>query len=603
MPFGAQFTPEGKVRFRLWAPAARQIKLFLDNEEPVPMKMLGAGWYEWISELAQAGSRYQYQIDDGLCVPDPVSRYNPHDVHGASEVIDAAAFDWQDNAWRGRPWEEAVIYEVHVGTFTPQGTFAAIEQKLDYLAELGVTAIELMPVADFPGSRNWGYDGVLLFAPDSIYGSPDDLKHLIQSAHHHGIMVLLDVVYNHFGPEGNYLHLYAPQFFTERHHTPWGTAINFDSDESRTVRDFYIHNALYWLEEYHLDGLRLDAVHAIFDDHQPNILEELAQTIRATMGEERRIHLILENDHNAARYLAHGHNKQTSYNAQWNDDAHHAYHVLLTNERDGYYVDYSDKPIHHLGRCLVEGFAYQGEISAYRRGASRGEPSIDLFPSAFVTFLQNHDQIGNRALGERLVELAAPEALRAATILFLLSPSIPLLFMGEEWGAREPFLFFCEFTNELAQAVTTGRREEFAHFEGFHDLAVREAIPDPCASSTFDLARLDWLKQKCPPHREWLLLYRELLALRQQVIIPRLAITRGGSYHVFTSHALRADWQVGNVAKLSVYVNLGAASADLVAAPSGKMFYGSVKNLDQQLSFGVLPAFSAAWYLLEKGNE
>ncbi|SFE49900.1 malto-oligosyltrehalose trehalohydrolase [Nitrosomonas sp. Nm166] len=602
MPFGVQFTPEGKVRFRLWAPAARQIKLFLDDEEPVPMRALEAGWHEWISELAQAGSRYRYQIDDGLCVPDPASRYNPNDVHGASEVIDAAAFDWQDSAWRGRPWEETVIYEMHVGTFTPQGTFAAIEQKLDYLAELGATAIELMPVAGFPGSRSWGYDGVLLFAPDSIYGSPNDFKHLIQSAHHHGMMVLLDVVYNHFGPEGNYLHLYAPQFFTERHHTPWGTAINFDSDESQIVRDFYIHNALYWLEEYHLDGLRLDAVHAIFDHHQPDILEELARAIRETIGVERHIHLILENDHNAARYLTHGQNKQ-AYNAQWNDDAHHAYHVLLTNERDGYYADYSDKPIHHLGRCLVEGFAYQGETSAYRHGTSRGEPSADLPPSAFVTFLQNHDQIGNRALGERLVRLAAPEALRAATIIFLLSPSIPLLFMGEEWGAREPFPFFCGFKGELAQAITTGRRAEFAHFEYFRDFTAREAIPDPCASHTFDLARLDWLKQKCSPHREWLMLYRELLALRRQVIIPRLAITHGDSYQVFASHALRADWQIGSDAWLTVYVNLGAASADLTAAPSGRMFYGSVENLDQQLSSGILPAFSAAWYLLEDSNE
>ena len=603
MPFGAQFTSEGKVRFRLWAPAASQIKLLLDNEEPIPMSNLGGGWYEWISETARAGSLYQYQIDDGIAVPDPASRYNPNDVHGESQVISAADFDWQDSAWHNRPWQEAVIYEIHVGTFTPQGTFAGIEQKLGYLSELGVTAIELMPIADFPGSRNWGYDGVLLFAPESVYGTPNDLKHLIQSAHHYGIMVLLDVVYNHFGPEGNYLNSYAPQFFTARHHTPWGAAINFDSDDNRIVRDFYIHNALYWLEEYHFDGLRLDAVHAIIDDHKPHILEELAQTVREKIGIERHIHLILENDCNTAGYLTRGQNKQIlHYNAQWNDDIHHAYHALLTKESDGYYADYADKPIHHLGRCLVEGFAYQGEVSFYRQGISRGEPSTDLPPSAFVNFLQNHDQIGNRALGERLINLAAPEALRAATALFLLSPSIPLLFMGEEWGAPEPFLYFCGFEGELAKAVTAGRRSEFAHFEGFHDLNARESIPDPCELPTFDLVRLDWQKQESGPHQGWLILYRELLALRQQIIVPNLDLIHGGSYQALTSHALRVNWQIGADSQLLAYTNLGAESVNLNTVPSGRMFYGSIKDLNQELSLGKLPAFSTAWYLLKVNN-
>lgn len=605
MPFGAECLPDGKVRFRLWAPAAQQVSIIIDERAPIPLQPVGEGWYEHVSAQAHAGSRYRYQISnrfgvDGLCVPDPASRYNPGDVHGFSEVIDPTAFAWQDENWRGRPWEEAVIYEIHIGTFTPEGTFAAIEQKLDYLAELGVTAIELMPVADFPGRCNWGYDGTLLFAPDSIYGTPDDLKRLVQSAHRHGLMVLLDVVYNHFGPEGNYLHTYAPHFFTERHHTPWGAAINFDGDDSRIVRDFYIHNALYWLEEYHLDGLRLDAVHAILDDSQPDILEELAQTVRSVLGAERAIHLILENDHNTAHYLARAQNGQADYyDAQWNDDAHHAFHVLLTSERDGYYADYNNEPIRHLGRCLTEGFSYQGEASAYRQDTPRGEPSAHLPPVAFVNFLQNHDQIGNRALGERLTLLASDDALHAATTLFLLSPSIPLLFMGEEWGAREPFPFFCNFSGELAEAVTAGRRKEFARFERFHDPAARAAIPDPCAVSTFEQAKLNWQVMNQPAHAEWHMLYQTLLTLRQRIIVPRLHKIRRAHFEVLASYALYACWQIGEEAQWIVFANLGATPINLSAAPQGSLVYSNQKNSQQQPISEILPAFTVAWYLKE----
>jgi 1,4-alpha-glucan branching enzyme/maltooligosyltrehalose trehalohydrolase len=555
------------------------------------------GWYELDCAQAHAGSRYCFQIDDGPCVPDPATRCNPDDVHGASQVVDPASFDWQDASWRGRPWEEAVIYELHVGTFTPQGTFAALESRLDYLAALGVTAIELMPVADFPGRRDWGYDGTLLFAPDSVYGTPEDLKRLVQAAHCRGLMVLLDVVYNHFGPEGNYLHLYAPQFFTERHHTPWGAAINFDGEDSRTVRDFFIHNALYWLQEYHFDGLRLDAVHAIADDSRPDILEELAQTVRAELGAERHIHLVLENDHNAAHYLARHHNGHHAlYDAQWNDDAHHACHVLLTGERDGYYDDYAEQPIRHLGRCLTEGFAYQGEISPYRHGKPRGESSAGLPSPAFVNFLQNHDQIGNRAMGERLPLLAEPEALRAATILFLLAPSPPLLFMGEEWGARQTFPFFCDFGAELAATVTAGRRQEFARFERFRDAAAREAIPDPGAAQTFELARLDWNAADLSPHREWLSLYRELLALRQLSLVPLLHGTRGDGYLVLAPRALRARWKLGDGSRLEVHANLGATPVDLPQPPDGVPLYCAASQ-GRKLASGELPGFAVAWHL------
>ena len=344
----------GGVRFRLWAPEAPVLALVLQGaqgEQILPMMRTHNDWFDIVARDAEPGCRYGFQLGDGLRVPDPASRYQPEDVHGLSEVIDPNAYLWKDEAWRGRPWAEAVIYELHVGTFTRAGTFRAAIEKFDHLAGLGVTAIELMPVADFPGRRNWGYDGVLPFAPDASYGRPEDLKALVDAAHARGLMVFLDVVYNHFGPEGNYLHRYAPQFFSERHRTPWGAAINFDGAGSRTVRDFFIHNALFWLEEYHFDGLRLDAVHAISDDARPDILEELATAVHAGPGRERHVHLVLENDHNAAHYLERdGAGRPRHYVAQWNDDVHHALHVIVTGEREGYYADYADAPLRHLGQ-------------------------------------------------------------------------------------------------------------------------------------------------------------------------------------------------------------------------------------------------------------
>ena len=344
MPFGAECREDGSVRFRLWAPAARQVDLCPTGPRGsvrFAMDHCDGGWFELITDAAKPGTQYHFRIDGEHEVPDPASRFQPRDVHGPSEVVDPFAFEWSDQTWRGRRWEEAVIYELHVGAFTPAGTFSAVGERLDYLADLGITAVELMPVADFPGKRNWGYDGVFPFAPDSIYGRPEDLKELVQSAHERGIMVFLDVVYNHFGPEGNYLRSYAPQFFTDRHRTPWGDGINFDGPESRAVRDFFIHNALYWLTEYHFDGLRLDAVHAIIDDSTSHILTELADAVRSSIEPDRHVHLILENDLNQARYLKREKRCQPKwYNAQWNDDIHHALHVLITGERDGYYSDY-----------------------------------------------------------------------------------------------------------------------------------------------------------------------------------------------------------------------------------------------------------------------
>jgi maltooligosyltrehalose trehalohydrolase len=602
MPFGAECREDGSVRFRLWAPPARQVELCLaGTSAQIPLERRDEGWFELITEVARPGTQYRFRINGEQEVPDPASRFQPRDVHGPSEVVDPQAFDWRDDTWRGRRWEEAVIYELHVGAFTPIGTFSAIGERLDYLADLGITAVELMPVADFPGQRNWGYDGVFLFAPDSVYGRPGDLKELVQSAHERGIMVLLDVVYNHFGPEGNYLRSYAPQFFTDQHRTPWGDGINFDGPESRVVRDFFIHNALYWLTEYHFDGLRLDAVHAIIDDSTPHILTELADAVRTAIEPDRYVHLILENDRNQARYLQRGeHCQPKCYTAQWNDDIHHALHVLITGERDGYYLDYSERPLDQLGRCLVEGFAYQGEVSLHRNGETRGEPTVGLPPSAFVSFLQNHDQIGNRAFGERIVNIADPRAVRAAMAIILLAPSPPLLFMGEEFGADTPFLFFCDFEKNLATAVTEGRRNEFARFARFNDPARRERIPDPSAETTFEASRLNWAEVEQPGHAEWLRFYRHLLKLRCQHIVPRLltGCTIDANYELQGDRVLTVRWNFHSRADdLILMANLGADSLSVSLPSDSNVIYASDELSADALAQGMLPPLSVVWFL------
>jgi maltooligosyltrehalose trehalohydrolase len=600
MPFGASVCEDGSVRFRLWAPKAKRVDLLIKNRNVVlPLARMEGGWFELITEDATAGTLYRFQIDSGMKVPDPASRYQPLDVVGPSEVIDPGTFDWQDESWLGRPWEEAVIYELHVGAFTPEGTFHAVEQKLDYLRDLGVTAIELMPIADFPGERNWGYDGVLLYAPDSWYGQPNDLKRLIQAAHAKGLMVFLDVVYNHFGPEGNYLHAYAPQFFTKHHHTPWGDAINFDGPGSRTVRDFFIWNAVYWLEEYHFDGLRFDAVHAIVDDSKPDLLTELAETIRERFGEKRQVHLIVENADNVAHYLERGdHGRVRLYNGQWDDDFHHALHVLLTGESDGYYADYGREPVTKLCRCLTEGFAYQGDYSEFHK-ANRGEPSAALPPSAFVSFLQNHDQIGNRAFGERIGQLAPPQAAQAAVEILLLAPSPPMLFMGEEFAATTPFLYFCNFHGELARAVTNGRRNEFVRFDKFTSPELRDRIPDPNADQTFLRSTLDWQSVSCECHFRWLKLYRELLSIRRQAIVPLIGQIKKSVVELCNEHlrVLSVSWTLTNGKRLELAANLGSDSAVLPADLSSKVVYASKPGSVRDDPNGSSPPWSVIWRL------
>jgi 1,4-alpha-glucan branching enzyme/maltooligosyltrehalose trehalohydrolase len=601
MPFGACLLPNGGIRFRLWAPAIRQVELILNldsfTEFILPMYPHGDGWFQIETTRLQAKPEtfYYYRLDGELKVPDPASRANPQDVHGPSQVVDPTAFSWQDDAWLGRPWQEVVIYELHLGTFTDKGTFAAAILRLDYLVELGITAIELMPVADFPGIRNWGYDGVLLFAPDSSYGTPDELKSLVQAAHERGLMVFLDVVYNHFGPDGNYLHVYAPQFFSERHHTPWGGGINFDDNGSRIVRDFFIHNALYWLEEYHFDGLRLDAIHSIVDDSRPDIVEELAAAVQSGPGRNRQVHLILENDANEARYLQKG-----VIAAQWNDDIHHALHLLLTGESDGYYADYANQPTHHLARCLAQGFAFQGECSAFHDGRPRGEPSGHLPPGAFVNFLQTHDHIGNRAYGERLAMLTQQTPLQIALAVLLLAPSTPMLFMGEEFAAATPFQFFCDFKGELANAVTEGRRREFSGFSKFTDPCTLPGIPAPNDPATFERCKLDWTCLNEPQHKTSLEYYRNLLALRNTHIVPRLPGMGGDAeFELIGASGLVVRWRLGDGSQLTLLANLGDSPVEGTLPFTDRAIYLSQSDLPEIYATGWMPLWSAAWFIKE----
>ena len=601
MPFGASPLDDGSTRFRLWSPGAARVELWLEEaKRAIPMPRDVGGWAEYVSREAPAGTRYRYRIDGEMLVPDPAARYQPGDVHRASEVVDPLAYAWRDGAWAGLPPERLVFYELHVGTFTPEGTYAAAAGKLDHLAALGVTAVELMPLADFPGRWGWGYDGVLLFAPESSYGRPEDLKALVDACHARGLAVFLDVVYNHFGPEGNYLHRYAPAFFTERHRSLWGDGINYDGPGAEIVRSFMIHNALYWLEEFHLDGLRLDAVNAIVDDSAGHLLVELGRSVADGPGRERPVHLVLENGANEARYLDRAAGRRPLYQAQWNDDVHHALHVPLTGESGGYYEDYQP-PLPHLGRCLTEGFAFQGERSRYR-GDLRGEPSGHLPPTAFVSFLQNHDQVGNRALGERITALGLPEAVRALTVVLLLSPALPLLFMGQEWGADEPFLFFSDLGPDLGPSVAEGRRREFARFPEFADPVVRERIPDPQAETTRTRSVLDWSRLAEPEHQAWLALYRTLLHVRATAVVPLLAgePVPAASWKALGDHALEVTWEFP-AGTLRLVANLGSAP---VVHPGPGPDWGRRLHalLLPAAGWRELPPWSAAFYLAESAR-
>ncbi|BBJ99132.1 malto-oligosyltrehalose trehalohydrolase [Xanthomonas campestris] len=571
--WGAWPAGDGQVRFALWALDAHTVEVIFDSGERAALQRQDDGFFSGVVACA-LDARYRYRMDGQTPVPDPASRWQPDGVHGSSAVQRVDGYHWTHTQWQGRPWDEAVIYELHVGAC---GGYAGVQAQLPQLAAMGITAIELMPLSAFPGAHNWGYDGVLPYAPAEAYGTPDELKALIDAAHGHGLMVLLDVVYNHFGPDGNYLGSYASAFFNEDKPTPWGAAIDF---RKPPVQRYFLDNALMWLHEYGFDGLRLDAVHAI----TPNaFLDTLRETIEASLPAGRHVHLVLENEANQASQLDRG------YTAQWDDDFHNALHVLLTGEEEGYYAAFADQPTQHLARVLGEGFAYQGQPDP--RGHVRGEPSGALPPHKFVIFAQNHDQIGNRACGERLSVLVSPQRLRAALALTALTPMIPLFFMGEPWGATQPFLFFTDFGPPLDDAVREGRRREFAHFAAFADPAKRETIPDPNSHATFAASRAPIEDAAHGDGAQWAAWFQALLGVRRQWLVPGLAQARALRASVLADGAVTATWELPG-GLWHIAFNVGAEAVPLPPL-RGRVAHAENVTADAQ----TLPTDSfIAWY-------
>ncbi len=511
---GANLMDGESCSFLVWAPNVRDVQLQIEGARKchIEMNPTKNGYFHCCASTIPAGTRYFYVLDGQKKRPDPASKYQPQGVHGPSQVC-SDAFDWTDSVWSGISLESAVFYELHVGTFTPEGTFDAIIDRLPALKSLGITLIELMPVAQFPGERNWGYDGVFPYAVQNSYGGPHGLRRLVNACHSLGIAVGLDVVYNHLGPEGNYLHDFGP-YFTDRYKTPWGDAINFDGAQSDEVRRFFLENALYWIREFHVDALRLDAVHAIIDVSAKRFLEKLTERVRdLSLQLGRNVHVIAENDRNDARSLKPLELGGFAFDSQWNDDFHHSIHALVTGERQGYYQDFGS--IHHLARACREGFVYSGEYSAFRK-CFHGSSSAETTNQQFVVFSQNHDQVGNRAQGERLSQLVDFETQKLIAGIVLLSPFIPLVFMGEEYGEVSPFQYFVSHEDQgLLEKVRKGRRREFGDFEWSN------AIPDPAALETFARSKLHWDTRGTGQHRILLLFYAELLRLRRT--LPELS--------------------------------------------------------------------------------
>lgn len=504
------------VRFRVWSPEAEKLEaVIFENGKQVAAHELrrdGEGFFVGLAENLGAGTRYQYRLNGDKLRPDPASRYQPEGVHGVSEVIDPSQFNWTDQHWNGVSPDKAIIYEVHVGTFTAEGTFAAIINKLDYIKNLGVTIIELLPVADFPGSRNWGYDGVDLYAPANAYGHPDDMRRLIDAAHAKGLAVIQDIVYNHLGPDGNYLRDFSTDYFTDKHKTPWGDALNF---ECKAVREFFINNTLYWTHEFHVDGLRLDATHAIIDTTTEHILAEINRRVRETLPSERQFLIYAEDARNENKLVRPVQDGGYGLDGVWADDLHHEIRVTVAGDHESYYQDFEGNA-YELATTLNQGWLFQGQKTP-RSGEARGTAADVVAPDKFVVCIQNHDQIGNRAVGDRLNQDVNLEAYRAASAVLLLCPYTPLLFMGQEWAADTPWQFFTDHNPELGKLVTEGRRKEFEGFESYG----KEEVPDPQADSTFENSKLNWQEPSQPPHAQTLALYQDLLKLRSSLLTQR----------------------------------------------------------------------------------
>lgn len=554
----------GGVVFRLWAPSEHRVTLLAGGQEIV-LQPLEDGWHAAETDHVRPGDPYVFRLSDGSTIPDPAAHAQEARVDGPSLLVDHETYAWDNPGWRGRPWEEAVIYELHIGTFTPEGTFRAAIEKLAHLRALGITAIEIMPVAHFSGKRGWGYDGVLLYAPHNSYGSPDDLKALVDEAHGHGIMVLLDVVYNHFGPIGNVLPRIAPPFFHPERQTPWGASLAFDEP---AVRHFFIENALYWIENYRFDGLRFDATEEIVDDSERHMLIEMAETIRQAVP-NRHIHLVVEDQTSRKGLLNRDGGVVHHYTAGWNDEFHHALHILATGEGQGHYARFVDNPYEVLREATARGFVV-ADRAKDRVGPAPQDP---LPPQVNVNFLHNHDQIGNRAFGERLTTLADPALLKVMTALLILAPPVPMLFMGEEFGEERPFFFFADFEGELAEATKNGRKAEAEKFGGIPDGRTANDLPDPIAEKTFQRSKLDWSRAASVEGRRQAVFVRDLIGLRQAHIVPLLKSRPAPGAHILPASdgVLAIDWRFAH-ATLAIRANLTTVENPWPAASGEALF-------------------------------
>ncbi|HKI38414.1 MAG TPA: malto-oligosyltrehalose trehalohydrolase [Gemmataceae bacterium] len=572
LPVGAEVLPQGGAHFRVWAPRCRRVAVVLDPGGEFDLQPEVGGYFSGPVAAARAGTLYRFRLgDNDRPHPDPVSRFQPEGPHGPSQVIDPSAFRWSDGAWRGPAREGQVIYEMHVGTFTRECTWEAAGRELPELADLGVTMIELMPVADFPGRFGWGYDGVDLFAPCRLYGTPDDMRRFVDRAHALGVAVILDVVYNHFGPDGNYVREFAEHYFTDRYTTAWGEPINYDGADSGPVREFFVANAGYWIDEFHLDGLRLDATQNIYDDSAEHVLAAIGRRVREA-APDRRTFVVAENEPQHVRLVRPAERGGYGLDALWNDDFHHTALVALTGQNDAYYTDYLGTP-QELISALKWGYLYQGQRYRWHR-KRRGTPALDLHPTAFVTFLENHDQVSNSARGLRSHQLTSPGRFRAMTALLLLGPATPMLFQGQEFAASSPFFFFADHQKDLAELVRRGRVEFLSQFPSVADPAIQAALPDPHDPRTFERCKLDLSERRT--HAWAYDLHRDLLRLRRTDPVFRRPRPRGLDGAVLGPGAFVLRYFAEDGDDRLLLVNLGRdlpldpAPEPLLAPPEGK---------------------------------
>jgi maltooligosyltrehalose trehalohydrolase len=580
LPIGAEVLAEGGVHFRVWAPQRRRVEVVLESTDhregpAVALEIEAGGYFSGRVPAAHPGSRYRFRLDEGQAFPDPASRFQPEGPHGPSQVIDPGRFPWKDRGWKGLKLPGQVIYELHLGTFTPAGTWEAAAQRLPELAQTGVTVVEVMPVADFAGQFGWGYDGVNLFAPTRLYGTPDDMRRFVDAAHGTGLGVILDVVYNHFGPDGNYLRQFASTYFSERHKTEWGEAINFDGLESGPVREFFQTNAAYWIDEFHLDGLRLDATQSIYDDSPDHILAAITRACRAaSRAQGREVILIAENESQHTKLVRPSEQGGYGLDGLWNDDYHHSAQVALTGRREAYYFDYRGKPQEFLS-ALKWGYLFQGQRYTWQK-KRRGSPTFGMPPWVFVTYLETHDQVSNSGRGMHLRFLTSPGRWRALTALTLLAPGTPMLFQGQEFACSSPFLFFADHNPELARLVRIGRCDFLAQFPSLAAPDMRALLADPGDPATFQACKIDWSQRE--HNREALALHMDLLRLRREDPVFRAQRRGGIDGAVLGEEAFVVRFFGENGDDRLVVVNLGrdlhleVAPEPMLAPPEGKLW-------------------------------